>query len=47
MYRLPVTAMVVVGFAILLRKVAMGTATIRAARSERRIQMWERMAPVT
>ena len=44
MYRLPVTAMVVVGFAILLRKVAIGTATINAALSERRRQMWINMA---
>ena len=57
MYRLPVTAMVVVGLAILdqkssgtcaicylFRNVAIGTATISAALSDRRMQMWVRMA---
>ena len=57
MYRLPVTAMVAVGFAILetrssctcticylFRNVAIGTATISAALSDRRMQMWVKMA---
>ena len=57
MYRLPVTAMVVVGLAILdkrlsstyticylLRNVAIGTATMSAALSDRRMQMWVRIA---